>query len=475
MMKTIIALLLASSVSAFKPSKAFFGFGGLLARSEVLALYPHSCVQKEDICALLKVCVAAEAWSWTHNAVEGGVQEPLAAYCAHGSDAYNAGGYQYQWDMAVGRNSDLEGRAEDDIVTLVWDNSKQVGVAQCKWSVCSDQSAMSEYFHKNCDLSKYTEWEDESTWCTHLPSHNLCEDSWRETAGTCDHDWCATHDDELGLGWSGQCALYPERCSGCEECICDADRKHRYMLNGVCTACPIGNFCDGFSTWSAASCPAECSTCVSGQSWWRGGVPVVDGVCQDFCSFGTNRYCGASYLYKFLGMDCTPCGNSCPAECSTCLSGGSWDGGVPVVDGVCQDFCSVNGYCGAAEVYKSGGTDCTPCGNGCPYACKTCLSGGSWDGGVPVVDGVCQDFCSVNGYCGAADVYKSGGTDCATCAASSSGNSRSSNASLSIIIPVVIAAVLLVAAVLYLVRKRRVAAATPDETPQLDTEVQVEA
>ena len=193
------------------------------------------------------------------------------------------------------------------------------------------------------------------------------------------------------------------------------------MLNGVCTACPIGNFCDGFSTWSAASCPAECSTCVSGQSWWRGGVPVVDGVCQDFCSFGTNRYCGASYLYKFLGMDCTPCGNSCPAECSTCLSGGSWDGGVPVVDGVCQDFCSVNGYCGAAEVYKSGGTDCTK-------------------------------FVE-----------------------SSSGTSRSNGASLSIIIPAVIAPVLLFISVLYLVRKRRVAAATPDETPQLDTEAQVEA
>ena len=108
-------------------------------------------------------------------------------------------------------------------------------------------------------------------------------------------------------------------------------------------------------------------------------------------------------------------------------------------------------------------------------ACSTCSSGGSHDGGVPVVDGVCRDFCSENGYCGRADVYKSGGTDCATCAASSSGNSRSSNASLSIIIPVVIAAVLLVAAVLYLVRKRRVAAATPDEAPQLDTEVQVEA
>ena len=45
---------------------------------------------------------------------------------------------------------------------------------------------------------------------------------------------------------------------------------------------------------------------------------------------------------------------------------------------------------------------------------------------------------------------------------------------LSIIIPVVIAAGLLVAVVLYLVRKRRIAAATPDEVPQLDTEEPIE-
>ena len=62
--------------------------------------------------------------------------------------------------------------------------------------------------------------------------------------------------------------------------------------------------------------------------------------------------------------------------------------------------------------------------------------------------------------------YGSGGGD---------GNNNNGNASLAIIIPVVIAAVLLLAAALYLVRKRRVAAATPDEAPQLDTEVQVEA
>ena len=61
-----------------------------------------------------------------------------------------------------------------------------------------------------------------------------------------------------------------------------------------------------------------------------------------------------------------------------------------------------------------------------------------------------------------------------TCPANGS-SSNSRGASIDIIIPVVVAAVLLVAAVLFLVRKRRVAAATPDETPQLDKEAQVEA
>ena len=64
---------------------------------------------------------------------------------------------------------------------------------------------------------------------------------------------------------------------------------------------------------------------------------------------------------------------------------------------------------------------------------------------------------------------------CGICTNSGGSKNDSKQGSVVIIIPVVIAAVLLVAAVLYLVRKRRVAAATPDEAPQLDTEVQVEA
>ena len=110
--------------------------------------------------------------------------------------------------------------------------------------------------------------------------------------------------------------------------------------------------------------------------------------------------------------------------------------------------------------------------------CSNCKSGGSGDGGVPIVDGVCHHFCSgyLTGYCGVGAGYRpeAGGTDCTKCAVSSSGKSRSRTrtGSLSIILPVVVAAVLLVAAVLFLVRKRRVAAATPDEVPQIGAEVE---
>ena len=121
-------------------------------------------------------------------------------------------------------------------------------------------------------------------------------------------------------------------------------------------------------------------------------------------------------------------------------------------------------------------------GAGCDDACKP---GGTYTGpGDPA--GCTETYCDIYApgapfyyRCDPANAHHHYALEeCAkTCdiCPGSSGNSRSSNASLSIIIPVVIAAVLLVAAVLYLVRKRRVAAATPDETPQLDTEIQVEA
>ena len=161
-----------------------------------------------------------------------------------------------------------------------------------------------------------------------------------------------------------------------------------------------------------------------------------------------------------------------PAECAACSSGGSFDGGIPVVGGACEHFCSAYGYCGTTDVYKNGGTDCTFCAF---RRCENCRSSSHPDGGVQKVNGFCQDFCSAAGWCGNTDVYKSGGTDCTKFVESSSGTSRSNGASLSIIIPAVIAPVLLFISVLYLVRKRRVAAATPDGTPKLDTEAQVEA
>ena len=145
---------------------------------------------------------------------------------------------------------------------------------------------------------------------------------------------------------------------------------------------------------------------------------------------------------RVVGREPPPgCGPEAAAECSTCSAGSPGDGGVSLVDGVCQEFCSVNGYCGVTENYESGGTDCTKCAPpvgreppppppprvvgrepppGCgPEAaaeCSTCSAGSPGDGGVSLVDGVCQEFCSVNGYCGVTENYESGGTDCTKCA-----------------------------------------------------------
>ena len=45
--------------------------------------------------------------------------------------------------------------------------------------------------------------------------------------------------------------------------------------------------------------------------------------------------------------------------CSTCKAGGVQDGGVSLVDGKCQAWCSNGGYCGTGSAYKtSGSTDC---------------------------------------------------------------------------------------------------------------------
>ena len=74
----------------------------------------------------------------------------------------------------------------------------------------------------------------------------------------------------------------------------------------------------------------------------------------------------------------------CSGLCHNCLSGGSGNGGVPVVNGVCQDFCSNEGYCGVADVYKAGGTDCRMCGQYC--------SGSSGKSRSSTCDDACMDF-----------------------------------------------------------------------------------
>jgi hypothetical protein len=53
---------------------------------------------------------------------------------------------------------------------------------------------------------------------------------------------------------------------------------------------------------------------------------------------------------------------ACPSKCNSCKQGGANDGGAKLTGGVCTKWCSRYGYCGATNVYKQGGTDCTGCG-----------------------------------------------------------------------------------------------------------------
>jgi len=337
MMKTIVALVLASSASAFKPSKAFLGIGGLASAA------------KYDPKIFEDASAAKDAFP-----IEQGGERRLNAFTARCVD----GIYEGDFNEFSAEVREMGGSIQS--LSDQWELSEQ----KCK-----------------CSFQKEHRYILNGV-CTACPIDNVCDGSTatsiNSAEGTCDHDWCATSHDDHGMGWFGQCAIYPERCSGCEECKCDADRERRYMLNGVCTACPIDNLCDGFSTWSAAPMAAPASGC--------------DDACKP----------GGTYT-----------GPGDPAGCTAT-------------------------YC---DLYAPGGyfhTRCDPTNYLHHYALEECAK-------------TC-DICP-----------------------GSSGNSRSRTGSLTIIIPVVIAAVLLLAAVLYLVRKRRVAAATPDETPQLDTEVQVEA
>jgi len=45
--------------------------------------------------------------------------------------------------------------------------------------------------------------------------------------------------------------------------------------------------------------------------------------------------------------------------CGRCKAGTSADGGKYAADGTCLSWCSSQGYCGATDAYKVGGTDCT--------------------------------------------------------------------------------------------------------------------
>merc|ERR1719261_85731 len=87
---------------------------------------------------------------------------------------------------------------------------------------------------------------------------------------------------------------------------------------------------------------------------------------------------GGVFADSYAGCAPSACPGG-PAECAACSSGGSFDGGIPVVGGACEHFCSAYGYCGTTDVYKNGGTDCTFCAF---RRCENCRSSSHPDGGV---------------------------------------------------------------------------------------------
>lgn len=51
----------------------------------------------------------------------------------------------------------------------------------------------------------------------------------------------------------------------------------------------------------------------------------------------------------------------CPSTCERCKAGGAADGGVELVNGRCEAWCSSGNFCGITAVYTMGGIDCSGC------------------------------------------------------------------------------------------------------------------
>ena len=327
-----------------------------------------------------------------------------------------------------------------------WDEDPCLGCEECK-CLKNEYSAHTSPYYQEDRFNRYML----DGVCTVCPIDNLCNGI--ETSEPSATPACP---DECVTG------------SGCdEECKCLADpeqRYSRYMLNGVCTACPLENSCDGLSTWSTPACPQKCKGCKSDRTC-DGSESVVDGRCQDFCSI--NGYCGTTAAHQIDGLDCTPCRSTAPDAADASDASDASDADAPTAT--------------PSDAPTATPSD-APTATGCDDACKP---GGTYTGpGDPA--GCTEAYCDLyapGGYfryrCDPANAhyhYALGecAKTCGICTNSGGSKNDGKQGSVVIIIPVVIAAVLLVAAVLYLVRKRRVAAATPDETPQLDTEVQIE-
>ncbi|KAH8043529.1 hypothetical protein JL722_15166 [Aureococcus anophagefferens] len=71
------------------------------------------------------------------------------------------------------------------------------------------------------------------------------------------------------------------------------------------------------------------------------------------CGWSSRAAAAAAAASRRRSRAAACCGPEAAAECSIC-SRVAGDGGVSLVDGVCQEFCSANGYCGVTENYESG-------------------------------------------------------------------------------------------------------------------------
>ena len=203
----------------------------------------------------------------------------------------------------------------------------------------------------------------------------------------------------------------------------------------------------------AGGCPGACKApqIKSGVAK-NGGVKLHSGVCTDHASkkYGKYRYCGHAGKAAYSGTGSLSCGackppttpvhGGCPGACKApqIKSGGSTNGGIKLVSGVCTEQASQkygkNRYCGHAGKAAYSGKGSLSCGackapathghRTCPSVCKApqIKSGQTKNGGIKLVSGVCTEQASKKygkyrycGHAGKAAYSGKGSVSCSSC------------------------------------------------------------